>query len=88
MGVKQLTLRGVDRQLERSLREEARSADVSLNKAALRLLRRGAGLDEPGASARVGSSLDHLIGTWSEADAHAVAEATAAFEQVDEDLWK
>ena len=41
-----LSLRGFDKELERRLRELARSENVSLNKAALLLLRRGAGLVE------------------------------------------
>ena len=81
-----LALRGVDRQLERRIREEAKAADVLLNKAALRLLRRGAGLDRAGASSLVGGALDHLIGTWTEAEARELAEATRVFERVDEDV--
>ena len=62
---------------------------MSLNQAALRLLRRGAGLGgERAAANEVGSALDHLIGTWSEADARSLQEATAVFERVDEEFWK
>ena len=89
MALKQLTLRGFDPELERRLRLEARNGGVSLNQAALRLLRRGAGLDrERTAPNAVGSALDHLIGTWSEADARSLQEATAVFERVDEEFWK
>jgi methylmalonyl-CoA mutase N-terminal domain/subunit len=84
----QLTVRGFDADLERRLRLEARNAGVSLNQAALRLLRRGAGLGEPTSSNTVGSSLDHLIGTWSEADERELLDATAVFERVDEEFWR
>jgi hypothetical protein len=88
MPLKQLTLRGFDSELERRLRLEARSRGVSLNQAALRLLRRGAGVgDERSAPNAVGSALDHLIGTWSEADARSLREATAAFDDVDQEFW-
>jgi hypothetical protein len=88
MALKQLTLRGFDSELERRLRLEARSRGVSLNQAALRLLRRGAGVgDERGAPNAVGSALDHLIGTWSGADARSLREATAAFDDVDQEFW-
>lgn len=88
MAIRQLTVRGFDRELERRLREEARRGDLSLNRAALRLLRRGAGLEAPTTASRVGTALDHLMGTWSEDDARAMAAATRAFERVDEELWK
>jgi hypothetical protein len=88
MALKQLTLRGFDSELERRLRLEARSRGVSLNQAALRLLRRGAGVgDERSAPNAVGSALDHLIGTWSEADARSLREATADFDAVDREFW-
>lgn len=45
-----LSVRGFDKELERRLRELARRENVSLNKAALLLLRRGAGLLESGQS--------------------------------------
>lgn len=89
MALKQLTVRGFDSALERQLRLEARSGGMSLNQAALRLLRRGAGLSRDRAAAdEVGPALDHLIGTWSEADARKLQQATAVFERVDEEFWK
>jgi len=89
VALKQLTLRGFEPELERRLRLEARNGGVSLNQATLRLLRRGAGLGgERSAPDAVGAALDHLIGTWSEADARSLHEATAVFERVDKDFWK
>jgi hypothetical protein len=88
MALRQLTIRGFDKPLERRLRDEARSEGSSLNRAALRLMRRGAGLDEAAPVRGVGASLDHLIGTWSAADARVMREATRVFERVDGDLWR
>jgi len=88
VALEQLALRGFDTQLERRLRLEARTGGLSLNQAALRLLRRGAGLgDDRAASNAVGSALDQLIGTWTEAEARGLQEATAVFERVDEEFW-
>jgi len=85
----QLTLRGFDKELERRLREVARREGISLNRAALRLLRKGAGLDVPQAGADlVGAALDHLAGAWSEADARELQSAVEAFEEADEELWR
>jgi hypothetical protein len=89
VALKQLTLRGFDRELERRLRLEARKDGLSLNQAALRLLKRGAGLGrERSADNVVGSALDNLIGTWSEADALSLSDATAVFDRIGEEFWK
>ena len=85
----QLTVRGFDEDLERRLREIARRQGISLNRAALLLLRKGAGLDEPSGRANVvGDSLDHLAGTWSEAEAQEFQRAVGFFEEVDRELWQ
>jgi hypothetical protein len=78
-----------DQELERRLTEIARREGVSLNEAALRLLRRGAGLIEGGApGAVVGNALDGFVGRWSEAEETSVLTSIEAFETVDEALWK
>ena len=84
-----LSLHGFDKELERRLTEIARQEGVSLNEAALRLLRRGAGLNESGApGAVVGGALDGFTGRWSEAEEKSVLASVAAFETVDEVCWK
>jgi hypothetical protein len=85
----QLSLRGFDKQLERRLRELARREGVSLNKAALILLRRGAGLsqDVP-ASPGIGAALDHFVGRWSVADEKTLLDSIASCEAADESFWK
>ena len=84
----QLTVRGFDPELERRLRLEARNAGVSLNQAALRLLRRGAGLGDGVGKSAIGDALDQFIGTWSESDERELLDATAVFERVDEEFWR
>lgn len=85
----QLSLRGFDKELARRIRELARRENVSLNKAALLLMRRGAGLVDPAPSqATVGDALDQFIGRWSSADEKRLLESIAPFETVDEALWK
>lgn len=85
----QLTVRGFDQELEESIRRVAKRSGTSLNQAALKLLRKGAGLgnERPGADT-VGPSLDHLIGTWSSAEAEDLKSALAEFETIDEADWK
>lgn len=87
--MKQLTVRGFDDELSDAIRGLARREGISLNKAALRLLRKGAGLDD-GSERRgkVGSSLDHLFGSWTQEQVDEMNEALEQFEKIDEDLWR
>ena len=87
--MKQLTLRGFDLELERKLRVLARREGISLNQAALRLLRKGAGVAHgPEETDTVGSSLDELIGTWSDKEFEEFTAAVEDFQKVDESLWQ
>jgi hypothetical protein len=85
----QLTIRGFGDELKNRLVRLARRRQISLNKAALVLLRRGAGLTESGGGSQViGSSLDNLIGTWTEVDETEFMEAVQPCEAIDEELWR
>ena len=86
--IKQLTLRGFDEALLHRLQEVAKEERLSLNKAALLLLRKGAGVEKNSQPANVvGDSLDHLIGSWSAQKEKEFLAAIGAFEQIDEGLW-
>ncbi len=88
MNKAQLTIRGFDDELALRLRRLAEERDISLNKAALVLMRRGAGLGSSGDQANViGNSLDQFMGVWTEEDAAELQEAMRDFDRIDEDLW-
>ena len=82
----QLTVRGFDDELADRMRQLAKGEGISLNQAALKLLRKGAGLTN-GTGDTVGSSLDHLIGTWTAAEADEMDSALKEFEVIDESIW-
>lgn len=80
----QLTIRGIGDDLGSALRILAAQEGISLNQAALNLLRRGAGLaDNAERPVRVGSSLDHLMGSWTPEEADELDAALEAFEHID-----
>ncbi len=86
--LKQLTIRGFDRELEASLRRVARHEGISLNRAALRVLRKGASIQTTRARGPlVGTALDGFIGSWSSRDERELLRAIGVFEQVDDSLW-
>lgn len=86
--LKQLTIRGFDADLERELRELARETGLSLNKAALLLMRRGAGRAAAETAPLVGSSLDDFIGVWSRAEEEELLEAVGDLRRIDPEIWK
>ena len=87
--MKQLTVRNLDPELERRLREVARRRDTSLNKAPLYLVRRGAGLHGvDGQPPAVGAALRELRGAWTEADERSVLGAVADLERTDGEFWR
>lgn len=87
--VHQLTLRGMDPRVSAEIERVAKANDISLNKAALRLLKRGAGIDDPSDKPnRIGSSLDRFIGTWTAQQASAFSRSIQSLEKIDDELWK
>ena len=87
--MKQLTVRGFDDELAEAIRQLARRDGTSLNQAALKLLRRGAGLpDGQGDGRNIGSALDDLFGSWSQEEAEAFDASLEVFETVDESTWR
>ena len=79
--MRQLTVRGIDPELDERISRLAQREGVSLNQAVLRLLRRGADLaDEQGSIDTVGSSLDHFIGSWTCEQADEMDRALKDFE--------
>ena len=85
----QLTVRGFDDELAERIRRVAKRDGTSLNQAAVKLLRRGAGLADPSQGPdTVGSSLDHLIGSWSDDEAAELEAALEEFESIDESAWR
>jgi hypothetical protein len=86
--LRQLTLRGIDPELEARIREMARRDNLSLNQAAIALLRQGAGLSSRSRADLVGDSLDQFCGIWSKEEADQFDEFMKDFEQIDASLWQ
>ena len=87
--MEQLTVRGFGDDLAERIRRLAIREGKSLNQTVLKLLRKGAGLGKDSGDAdRVGSSLDHLIGTWTKAEADEMDAALEEFEKIDGSVWE
>ena len=88
--MRQITLRGIPDDVENVALEEARSKGVSLNKAFLSLLRKGAEQQESSsrkARSRRSGEFSQFLGLWSEEDAAAFDSSLHEQRSIDEDLW-
>ena len=87
--MRQLTIRGFDFELEQGIKKLARREGISMNKAAIRLLRAGAGLGESTAGVQpIGTRLDKYVGTMTEGEAQELKASIADCERIDEDMWR
>ncbi len=88
--MKQLTVRGFDDELSECIRREAEQEGISLSKAALRLLRRGAGLPQPTVKPpEIGRSLDRFAGVWTKEEAEEFDRIIKeSFEGIDDEDWQ
>lgn len=82
-----MTLRGIDDAISGALKDKARREDTSVNTVMLRILKESLGIEKKKRIV-IYDDLDHLAGTWSLNDLTEFENATAAFEKVDEDMWK
>lgn len=84
--MRQITIRGFDKVLAQAIEDLARAEGISRNKAALKLMRRGAGLEAgngefpPGA---IGHALDKFIGGWTDEQAGEVLRSVAESDAMD-----
>jgi hypothetical protein len=85
----QLTIRNFPPEIEREIRAIAQRNGWSLNKAAVFLMKQGAGLTEEPSTKGIGEGLDAFIGSWKKAESEAFDKhIEEAFESVDEALWQ
>lgn len=82
----QLTVRGFDAELERRLRSLAKRNGLSLNQAALLLMRRGAGMSATPPEKTIGSALARFTGRADALDVAEIDQAIAQSRQADLDL--
>jgi hypothetical protein len=75
--------------LEAEIRRISDTDGISLNQAALKLMRKGAGLENHTKSrGRIGQRLDRFAGTWSSKEAKQIGAFISSVERIDRDLWK
>ena len=82
----QITIRGIDPDIEEEIRKKARESGKSLNRVVLELLQKNADLEKK--QLPKADSLKRLAGGWNKADASQFMKSIKIFEQIDEAMWK
>jgi len=81
-----VSLRGIDDHVKKLLKAEAVKNGMSVNGLILSYIHKGVGID-PVSRTRY-HDLDHLSGTWSDAEKEEFMRAISHFDQIDEEMWK
>ena len=84
-----LTLDELDDDLIAAIRRVAEGDNSTENEAAMKLLRKGAELEDVApVNGKVGNSLDEFIGTWTKEEAEEFDAAVAELRVIDESMWR
>ncbi len=83
----QITLRGLDAEIEDKIRKMASNSGKSLNRVILDMIYQYAGFIKKGNRAPA-ESLRKLAGGWNKKDAASFYKAIKSSEQIDEEMWK
>ena len=82
----QITVRGIDPEIESKIRRVAKKSGKSLNRVVLDMIYKSAGFDKKG-KRQPADSLRKLAGGWSEKDAREFKESIKLWDQIDEEMW-
>jgi hypothetical protein len=83
----QITLRGMDSEMEQDIRKIARKSGKSLNRVILDIIYEHTGYRK-GKKVPPADSLRRLAGGWSEKDASEFLTSIKSSEQIDEEMWR
>lgn len=85
MGV--MTLRGIDDNMAKVLKEKAKKEGTSVNAILIKILKKSLGMEKKRRNITY-DDLDHLAGTWTKKDYAEFQKKIADFETVDKKMWK
>jgi hypothetical protein len=80
----QITLRGIDPEIEHKIRRMAKESGKSINRVVLDIINKSTGAEEK----KPAHSLKELAGGWSDKDEKRFFESIKSSQQVDEEMWK
>ncbi|MFW6138403.1 MAG: FitA-like ribbon-helix-helix domain-containing protein [Spirochaetota bacterium] len=83
--MKNITVRGIDKETEESLKKASKQMGTSMNQAVIMFLKKALGLNKKHFT--VYHDLDFLAGTWNEEEMEAFTKGTKPFEIIDKEMW-
>ncbi|MBW2643826.1 MAG: hypothetical protein JRC89_10770 [Deltaproteobacteria bacterium] len=83
----QITLRGMEPEMEQEIRRIAQKNGKSLNRVILDMIYQHTGFKKKEKKS-LSDSLRKLAGSWSEKDASEFLDSIKSCEQIDEEMWK
>ena len=86
--MKNITVRGLDPELEEKLKQAARKDGKSVNQVVLDALKKQFGLEKERRFTTVHRDMDHLFGRWSEEEFEQIQGKIDSERKVDEELWR
>ncbi len=86
--MKTITVRGVDSDLAKRLKQVASEEAKSVNQFVLEMLRQSVGMKKQKKFTRIYNDLDHLFGAWTEAEFKAINDKIMDKRKIDEELWR
>lgn len=84
--MKAITLRNIPPEIQKAIRAKAKQKRISMNRAVLELLQERVGTR--GTKRKVYTDLDHLWGTWSDAEADAFDKVLEEQRRIDPEDWR
>ena len=85
--MKTITIRGIELELEKTIKFNASRESLSINQWVLKALRHSAGLDKE-KKFRKYDDLNSLAGGWSKKETETFLENIKIFDRIDEEVWK
>jgi len=82
----QITIRGMEPEIEKKIRKLARESGKSLNSIILDMIYKYTGYNQR--ARKPANSLRELAGGWRENYALEIVDSIKFFEQIDEEMWK
>ncbi|MEP9411884.1 MAG: antitoxin [Candidatus Brocadia sp.] len=82
-----MTIRGIDDEVAKLLKERAKTEGMSVNALLSKMVKESLGIEEK-RRIKIYHDLDHLAGTWSEKDLKEFQKNVEYLEKIDEEIWR
>ncbi|MGA1825127.1 MAG: FitA-like ribbon-helix-helix domain-containing protein [bacterium] len=85
--MKSITIRGIDPELDKKLKQTAAERSKSVNQLLLEILRKDLGLQKKKKFTKIYKDLDHLFGKWKEEEFQDIQNKIGLERKIDKELW-